>query len=151
MANKKTSHARSAQEATGRVAVTPAPVSPVPATDVAASLEYLKRRITAVKAHLEAEAASLGAGPLVGNDFDGLVAAAQLTAQQETDDLLRDLLAQRLGALERASQRARQGSYGICESCGVAIPPERLEAVPHTALCVACQSRRERPRLRRAA
>lgn len=118
--------------------------------DVAASLEDLKHRLTVLKAHLEADAADVRASS-VSSDFDGLVAAAQLTAQQATDDMLRDLLAQRLGALEHAAKRARQGRYGICESCGVAIPPERLQAVPHTTVCVSCQSQQERLRLRRAA
>ncbi|MEO8697998.1 MAG: TraR/DksA C4-type zinc finger protein [Acidimicrobiales bacterium] len=34
------------------------------------------------------------------------------------------------------------GTYGLCESCSVEIPLERLQAIPHARLCVACSSRR---------
>ena len=37
-------------------------------------------------------------------------------------------------------QRIDAGSYGTCETCGKAIPEERLEALPHAALCVTCKS-----------
>jgi DnaK suppressor protein len=32
------------------------------------------------------------------------------------------------------------GTYGLCESCGTAIPKARLEALPHARLCVSCKS-----------
>jgi predicted RNA-binding Zn-ribbon protein involved in translation (DUF1610 family) len=39
------------------------------------------------------------------------------------------------------------GEARKCESCGTAIPAERLEAFPDTRLCVACQGRDERGEL----
>jgi hypothetical protein len=39
------------------------------------------------------------------------------------------------------------GEARNCESCGAAIPPERLEVFPETRLCVACQNRDERGEL----
>jgi len=41
--------------------------------------------------------------------------------------------------LEAALNRIEDGSYGICLGCGKDIPKERLEAVPHTQLCVPCK------------
>ena len=41
-----------------------------------------------------------------------------------------------------ALTRLREGKYGICESCGISIPIERLEALPHATECVACASQR---------
>jgi len=41
--------------------------------------------------------------------------------------------------LERARDRLLSGQYGICESCGNQINPDRLEIVPYTTLCVMCQ------------
>jgi RNA polymerase-binding transcription factor DksA len=32
------------------------------------------------------------------------------------------------------------GDYGICESCGEAIPLPRLKAVPYAKLCLQCQN-----------
>ena len=41
--------------------------------------------------------------------------------------------------LEEALERIENGTYGICKGCGQEIPKERLEAVPHTQLCVPCK------------
>lgn len=44
--------------------------------------------------------------------------------------------------IEHALDRLDAGSYGTCEECGVAIPFERLEAIPAARFCVACPRRR---------
>jgi DnaK suppressor protein len=36
------------------------------------------------------------------------------------------------------------GSYGMCDSCGLEIGEERLEAMPFTRLCRDCQQEQER-------
>lgn len=41
--------------------------------------------------------------------------------------------------LEEAIERIENGTYGICAACQKEIPVERLEAVPHTKLCVPCK------------
>jgi RNA polymerase-binding transcription factor DksA len=38
----------------------------------------------------------------------------------------------------RALERLDAGDYGICENCGEAINPERLEALPYATRCIAC-------------
>ncbi|MDP8987556.1 MAG: TraR/DksA C4-type zinc finger protein [Actinomycetota bacterium] len=53
------------------------------------------------------------------------------------------LSAQALASIEeidRALAKIDEGSYGVCEKCGEAIPRERLKALPHAALCVRCKS-----------
>ena len=53
------------------------------------------------------------------------------------------LSAQALSAvdeIDRALAKIDDGSYGICEQCGQAIPKERLRALPYAALCVSCKS-----------
>ena len=50
----------------------------------------------------------------------------------------KDLLAQAGEAL----QQIDAGTYGICAECGSAIPVTRLEALPHTKLCVTCSAAR---------
>jgi RNA polymerase-binding transcription factor DksA len=42
--------------------------------------------------------------------------------------------------IEAALRRIEHGTYGTCERCGAAIPPDRLEAVPHAEHCVRCTS-----------
>ncbi len=59
--------------------------------------------------------------------------AKELSIEQNTVDLLRKA--------NRALERIDAGTYGICESCGKAIPVERLEALPYSTLCVECASR----------
>lgn len=44
----------------------------------------------------------------------------------------------RLQGLDRAFQRLRAGTYGTCEACGRAIPPQRLAARPDAGTCVTC-------------
>jgi DnaK suppressor protein len=46
-----------------------------------------------------------------------------------------------LEALDRAEERLADGSYGTCRSCGRAIAPERLLALPSVELCIACADR----------
>jgi RNA polymerase-binding transcription factor DksA len=43
---------------------------------------------------------------------------------------------------------AKQGKYGICESCGERIDPARLEILPEATLCLNCQRELERTRRR---
>ena len=38
----------------------------------------------------------------------------------------------------RALEKIADGTYGVCDSCGVEIPAGRLRAVPQSTLCVAC-------------
>jgi DnaK suppressor protein len=40
--------------------------------------------------------------------------------------------------IERALAKLDEGSYGVCDRCGEAIAPARMEAAPESALCVAC-------------
>lgn len=59
--------------------------------------------------------------------------AKELSIEQNTLDLL--------SKANRALERIEAGTYGMCESCGKAIPVERLEALPYSTLCVECASR----------
>jgi DnaK suppressor protein len=44
----------------------------------------------------------------------------------------------------KALEKIEQGSYGICESCGEPIDPDRLAALPHALMCIACKKAEER-------
>jgi DnaK suppressor protein len=50
---------------------------------------------------------------------------------------------QLLQMVEGALARIRQGSFGECVNCGDAINAKRLEAVPWTRYCIACQEKLE--------
>jgi RNA polymerase-binding transcription factor len=55
-----------------------------------------------------------------------------------------------LNMVESALQRIREGSFGECVSCGNEINPKRLEAVPWTRYCIACQEKKEQGLLEEA-
>lgn len=71
---------------------------------------------------------------------------AELTGQGDVDSILeRELADVSIGRtratvdeIDAALARIDAGTYGVCESCGAAIPIERLEAIPHTRTCVTC-------------
>jgi RNA polymerase-binding transcription factor DksA len=50
-------------------------------------------------------------------------------------------------ALRRLYENA--DTFGLCESCGEGIHWERLEAVPHTRLCIRCKAAEENGRVGR--
>lgn len=56
---------------------------------------------------------------------------------------IRDRERKLLAKIDEALQRIRDGSYGVCESCGGPIGLERLKAREVTTLCIACKSDQE--------
>mgnify|MGYP006273802573 CR=1 FL=1 len=71
-------------------------------------------------------------------------------AHEEIDEIatgLREVTdRERLRRIAAAFYRMEQGTYGICQSCGGEIHPDRLEAIPDAQLCLACKSRLEQER-----
>ena len=63
-------------------------------------------------------------------DHSDLVAAAH-----------RESVLRILEEIRAAQERLATGRFGRCESCGTAIPLERLELRPWTTLCVGCSPR----------
>jgi DnaK suppressor protein len=72
-------------------------------------------------------------------------------ADQGTDTMEREksfLYAQRDGRLlyhiDLALERVEKGDFGLCHDCHKPISRERLEAVPHARLCIACKAKEEK-------
>ncbi|HEY6349755.1 MAG TPA: TraR/DksA C4-type zinc finger protein [Candidatus Angelobacter sp.] len=57
---------------------------------------------------------------------------------------------QLLQMVETALQRIREGVFGECVNCGNEINAKRLEAVPWTRFCIACQEKLEQGQLEEA-
>ena len=51
-----------------------------------------------------------------------------------------------LAIIKDALAKFADGSYGLCDNCGEAIGPSRLEARPEARLCIDCQTRLEKLR-----
>jgi RNA polymerase-binding protein DksA len=68
---------------------------------------------------------------------------SDMTFQRELDLTVRGIAEARKQQVEEALARTRDGTYGVCESCGQPIDPERLRARPEATLCIACQRQQE--------
>ncbi|MHB1357220.1 MAG: TraR/DksA family transcriptional regulator [Anaerolineae bacterium] len=80
--------------------------------------------------------------PASAHDDDSVDIAADIYERSKLLSLIQSLEV-KLHSIEHALEVAIKGGYGICESCGQAIPPERLEIVPETTLCVSCANKLE--------
>lgn len=69
-------------------------------------------------------------------------------ASEERDREISFILSNRervkIKQIDDALARLDDGSYGVCESCGLEIAEERLQAMPFTRLCRDCQQDQER-------
>ena len=109
---------------------------------LAAYIEALgahRAETAALAADLEAElaaviAAAEGANLDDEHDPDGSTVGFE---RARTQALLHDAQG-RLAAIDAGLERVRCGVAPTCTGCGLAIPVERLLALPATTLCVAC-------------
>lgn len=69
--------------------------------------------------------------------------AAFESTGEEIASQMAELEARELAQIERALQRLKNGTYGICEGCGGKIPIARLDALPYSTLCIKCQRESE--------
>ena len=72
------------------------------------------------------------------NTAEGGSLAFEMEKELSILENTRDILAK----VEEALVRIEDGSYGVCDVCGEAIPVARLEALPYTKMCVTCASAR---------
>ena len=63
---------------------------------------------------------------------------------REINFILSDRERVKLKQIDDALERMDEGTYGVCESCGLEIAEERLEAMPFSRLCRDCQQDEER-------
>jgi RNA polymerase-binding transcription factor DksA len=93
--------------------------------------------ISRLKEELQAEIE-----PASATDDDAADIAADVYERGKITSLIQSMEV-KLHNLEHAIDQASKGSYGVCESCGDPIPPERLAVMPETTLCVRCASKLE--------
>jgi RNA polymerase-binding protein DksA len=73
-----------------------------------------------------------------------LAETATVTVDREIDYSLEENSTAVLTAIDAALRRLDAGTFGICESCGRPISPERIEARPWARLCIECKRKEER-------
>jgi DnaK suppressor protein len=102
------------------------------------SLLERKRELQAELARLTeppTEGAAVSFGKRVGDGTSEAVERLATTATARS-------IASSLADIDRALEKLESGSYGSCDNCGRAISKARLDALPATALCLDCASRR---------
>ena len=101
---------------------------------------------------LDERAAALAQIEALGREFDEVVAASQSSNADDEHDpegatiaferqqvvALLEQARRRLADVEAALARRASGDYGICETCGRPIAPERLAARPAARTCIDC-------------
>ncbi len=95
----------------------------------------------AVLDSLEAEYAARATA--IRRDLTGSHSAdsAEQAGERQSDEVLQALLVEAEQGLAQAAQaklRLSAGSYGLCQRCGAAIAPARLQALPTAAFCLGC-------------
>ena len=65
------------------------------------------------------------------------------SAGEEVSSQLAELESRELMQIERAIQRLKHGTYGLCELCQKRIPISRLNALPFSTTCIHCQREME--------
>jgi DnaK suppressor protein len=104
--------------------------------------QELELSLEAMRKELEERAASLRAGadvPTGGISFGKRVGeGTNIAIERFADVAIHDQLLQQVESIDAALARLADGTYGVCEVCGIDIAPERLEAIPWAATCVAC-------------
>jgi DnaK suppressor protein len=68
--------------------------------------------------------------------------SSQVTAERGEAEVLAAKLRDAFDEVKHALEKQDAGTYGLCEDCGKAIAPARLEAMPTARFCMDCASRR---------
>jgi RNA polymerase-binding transcription factor DksA len=69
-----------------------------------------------------------------------------ISVERERDLMLSANARQAVDEIDRALERMKDGTYGLCVPAGRRINVARLEAIPWAEFCVDCKQRVERPR-----
>lgn len=104
--------------------------------------EVLLKRRDALRQALAGDLSSLK--EMRGQPGGDTLDAALDTAHDEINSQLAELESRELARIEKALERMRNGTYGICEVTGKPIPLARLQALPYATTRVDAQRELER-------
>ena len=94
----------------------------------------------------EQRGGQLGRAEVANAHFDnGQDDPAQILSERAIEFAVNEHELVELQAIEDALKRIQEGVYGLCLSCGVPIPQERLHAAPQALRCIDCQTKFETP------
>jgi len=78
------------------------------------------------------------------SDIGDILDSVSEERTRELDMILTDREKQKLKQIDDALDRIEEGTYGLCEECGIKIPRARLKVVPFAKYCVECKEVIER-------
>jgi len=116
-------------------------------------LRAIKKRLLVEKERLEQELHEILERTSISSDIEQVTELstfddhpadlASETFEREKDLALEGNILDLLGKVNTALEKIEDSTYGLCDSCGVEINPNRLEALPWASLCLDCQDRLE--------
>jgi len=68
---------------------------------------------------------------------------ATMESDRDFDLRIRDRERRLIRKIDQAMVRIKDGTFGVCESCGGSISSKRLQARPVTTLCIDCKTAQE--------
>ena len=106
----------------------------------------LRQQLLDMKAKLLEEMELESKAERKGNKDEGLDTydLASEERDREISFILSDRERSKVKNIDDALERMEEGSYGVCDACGLEIAEERLTAMPFTRLCRDCQQDQER-------
>ncbi|MCM8814347.1 MAG: TraR/DksA C4-type zinc finger protein [Candidatus Omnitrophica bacterium] len=107
----------------------------------------LRRRVVAARNALEGACVQKNAQELCGDLSAHPVHLADIATEAFETQFGFDLVGREDGIIseiDRALEKIREGTYGICEKYQVPIPRRRLRAMPYARYCVQAQQEIER-------
>ncbi len=109
-------------------------------------LADLRQHLLEMKTKLLEEMESESKAEREGNKDEGMDTydLASEERDREINFILSDRERNKVRNIDDALERMDEGSYGVCDSCGLEIAEERLAAMPFTRLCRDCQQDQER-------
>jgi DnaK suppressor protein len=115
-----------------------------------AKISFREKKMQDIKKNLIAQKKALLVGALEAlNELPGQTVfpdlGDQATAEIERNFMLRLKGRERklLKKIDEAIERINQGTFGICDKCGLDINIKRLEARPVTTMCIDCKTLQE--------
>jgi DnaK suppressor protein len=114
-----------------------------------ADMKVYKERLLDIRARLRGDVSSMAAAALRQSGTEGSelssmpIHMAELGSDNFEQEFTLSLMATEedtLGMIEAALVRVEAGIYGKCIKCEGVIPKTRLNAIPHTPMCVKCAS-----------
>lgn len=87
---------------------------------------------------------SEASGQAARNEVEDFKDVANEQTQSVVDDAQAEQAAHELEQVLAARQRLADGSFGICLDCGMPLDLRRLDVLPWTPCCTACQATREK-------